>query len=84
MIPLLAIYSFAVERKLSLSDPIKKLLPDYPNKDAAEKVTVKHLLVMTSSVVPIKFSFVLSFCCYDISESCSKRFAVRGAFWSTS
>jgi CubicO group peptidase (beta-lactamase class C family) len=46
----LAIYQLAAAGKLSLSDPIKKFLPDYPNKEAAEKVTVKHLLEMTSGI----------------------------------
>ncbi|HEX7180348.1 MAG TPA: serine hydrolase domain-containing protein [Thermoanaerobaculia bacterium] len=30
--------------KLALNDPIGKHLPDYPNKDVASKVTVRHLL----------------------------------------
>jgi CubicO group peptidase (beta-lactamase class C family) len=33
--------------KLSLDDPIGKYLPDYPNKDVATKVTVRHLLTHT-------------------------------------
>jgi D-alanyl-D-alanine carboxypeptidase len=33
--------------KLSLDDPIGKILPDYPNKDVAAKVTVRHLLTHT-------------------------------------
>jgi D-alanyl-D-alanine carboxypeptidase len=33
--------------KLSLDDPIGKILPDYPNKDVASKVTVRHLLTHT-------------------------------------
>ena len=36
--------------RLSLGDPIGKFLPDYPNRDAAAKVTVRHLLDMTSGV----------------------------------
>jgi CubicO group peptidase (beta-lactamase class C family) len=35
---------------LRLEDPIIKYLPDYPNKEAAEKVTVRHLLDMTSGI----------------------------------
>lgn len=46
----LAIHQLAAEGKLSLADPIKTFLPDYPNKEAAEKVTVKHLLDMTSGI----------------------------------
>jgi len=33
--------------KLALDDPIGKILPDYPNKDIASKVTVRHLLTHT-------------------------------------
>jgi CubicO group peptidase (beta-lactamase class C family) len=35
---------------LRLEDPIGKYLPDYPNKEAAEKVTIRHLLDMTSGI----------------------------------
>jgi CubicO group peptidase (beta-lactamase class C family) len=34
-------------RKLRLEDPIGKHLPDYPNKEVAAKVTVRHLLTHT-------------------------------------
>src|SRR4051794_886658 len=33
--------------KLALDEPIGKYLPDYPNKDVATKVTVRHLLTHT-------------------------------------
>jgi D-alanyl-D-alanine carboxypeptidase len=33
--------------KLALSDPIRKHLPDYPNRELASKVTVRHLLTHT-------------------------------------
>jgi CubicO group peptidase (beta-lactamase class C family) len=33
--------------KLALDDPIGRHLPDYPNKDVASKVTVRHLLTHT-------------------------------------
>lgn len=36
--------------RLSLDDPIGKFLPDYPNRDAAARVTVRHLLDMTSGI----------------------------------
>jgi CubicO group peptidase (beta-lactamase class C family) len=36
--------------KLRFEDPIGKYLPDYPNKEAAEKVTIRHLLDMTSGI----------------------------------
>jgi D-alanyl-D-alanine carboxypeptidase len=46
----LAIRQLAEKGKLSLSDPIRKFLPDYPNKEAATKVTIQHLLAMTSGI----------------------------------
>ena len=45
-----AIHQLVARGKISLDDPIKKHIPDYPNKEAAEKVTVKHLLDMTSGI----------------------------------
>ena len=40
-----------VERgKLSFTDTVGKVLPDYPNKSVAEKVTVHHLLTHTSGM----------------------------------
>jgi CubicO group peptidase (beta-lactamase class C family) len=45
-----AIYQLEKQGKLSLSDPIKKFLPDYPNVTAAEKVTIQHLLDMSSGI----------------------------------
>jgi len=45
-----AIHQLARQGKLSLDDPIKKFLPDYPNAQAAEKVTVRQLLNMTSGI----------------------------------
>jgi hypothetical protein len=46
----IAIHQLAGQRKLSLEDKIGKLLPEYPNKDAAAKVTIRHLLSMTSGI----------------------------------
>ena len=46
----LAIRKLAAENKLSLDDTIGKFLPDYPNKDAAARVTVRHLLEMSSGI----------------------------------
>ncbi len=45
-----AVHQLARQGKLSLDDPIKKFLPDYPNVQAAEKVTVRQLLNMTSGI----------------------------------
>jgi len=40
-----------VERgKLSFTDTVGKVLPDYPNKNVADKVTVHHLLTHTSGM----------------------------------
>jgi CubicO group peptidase (beta-lactamase class C family) len=36
--------------KIKPDDPIGKFLPDYPNKDAAARVTISHLLTMTSGI----------------------------------
>lgn len=47
---MLAIGILADEGKLSLDDKLGKFLPDYPNKDAREKITVTHLLTMSSGV----------------------------------
>ena len=38
------------EGKVGLDDPVGKFLPDYPNKDAAARVTVRHLLEMSGGV----------------------------------
>lgn len=36
--------------KLTMDDRLGKILPDYPNKQAAEKVTIAHLLNMQSGI----------------------------------
>jgi len=36
--------------KVSLNDPVIKFLPDYPNSEAARKVTVRHLLAHSSGI----------------------------------
>ena len=36
--------------QLKLDDPIARYLPDYPNQDAAKKITVRQLLNMTSGI----------------------------------
>jgi D-alanyl-D-alanine carboxypeptidase len=46
----LAIGMLADEGKLALNDTIGKHLPDYPNKEAAGKVTISQLLAMTSGI----------------------------------
>ncbi len=40
-----------VERgKLSFDDPLAKFLPEFPSKEAAEKIKIKHLLTHTSGL----------------------------------
>lgn len=46
----IAIEQLEAKGKLRLEDPISKYLPDYPNKEAAEKITISHLLDMTSGI----------------------------------
>jgi CubicO group peptidase (beta-lactamase class C family) len=45
-----AIGQLAQQGKLALDDTIAKHLPDYPNADAAQKVTIRHLLDMSSGI----------------------------------
>lgn len=46
----IAINLLVQQGKIALSDPIGKYLPDYPNKEAATKVTVEHLLKMQGGI----------------------------------
>ena len=50
MFTAVAIAQLAEGGKLSFSDTVAKLLPDYPNRAVAEKVTVHHLLTHTSGM----------------------------------
>ena len=45
-----AIAQLAESGKLTLDDPIIKLLPDYPNRQAAEKITIRQLLDHKSGI----------------------------------
>jgi CubicO group peptidase (beta-lactamase class C family) len=45
-----AIAQLAERGKLSFNDPIGKFFPDFPNKRAAEKITIHHLLTHTSGL----------------------------------
>jgi D-alanyl-D-alanine carboxypeptidase len=47
MFTAVATLQLAEAGKLKLDDPIGKHLPDYPNKEVAAKVTVRHLLTHT-------------------------------------
>jgi CubicO group peptidase (beta-lactamase class C family) len=44
------IYQLVSQGKLSLDDTLGKVLPDYPNADAREKVTIRQLLNMRSGI----------------------------------
>ena len=46
----IAIFQLIEQGKLSLDDRLGKHLPDYPNKEAAAKVMIKHLLDMQSGI----------------------------------
>jgi len=46
----IAIEQLEGKGKLRLDDPVSKYLTDYPNKEAAENVTIRHLLDMTSGI----------------------------------
>jgi CubicO group peptidase (beta-lactamase class C family) len=50
MFTAVAIAQLAERGRLSFSDPVGKHLPDYPSKQAAEKVTIHHLLTHTSGM----------------------------------
>lgn len=50
MFTAVAVAQLAERGKLSYDDTVAKLLPDYPNKDVAQKVTVHHLLTHTSGI----------------------------------
>src|SRR4030095_7346844 len=50
MFTAVAIAQLVEQGKLSFTDTVGKLLPDYPNKVVAEKVTVHHLLTHTSGM----------------------------------
>lgn len=46
----IAITQLAQQGKLDFKDPVIKHLPDYPNKEVAEKVTIHQLLTHTSGM----------------------------------
>ena len=46
----MAIAQLAEKGKLSFDDKVGKHLPDYPNREVAEKVTIHHLLTHTSGL----------------------------------
>jgi CubicO group peptidase (beta-lactamase class C family) len=50
MFTAVAVCQLAEAAKLSFADPIIKYLPDYPNRAAARKITIHHLLTHTSGM----------------------------------
>jgi D-alanyl-D-alanine carboxypeptidase len=50
MFTAVAIAQLAQAKRLSFDDLISKHLPDYPNKEVADKVTIHHLLTHTSGM----------------------------------
>lgn len=50
MFTAVAIAQLAQAGRLSFTDTVGKHLPDYPNKEVAEKVTIHHLLTHTSGL----------------------------------
>jgi CubicO group peptidase (beta-lactamase class C family) len=46
----IAIFQLVEQDKLSLTDTVGKLLPDYPNRQVATKVTIHHLLSHSSGM----------------------------------
>lgn len=55
IITAVAVLQLVEAGKLSLDTPLGQYLPDYPNKDAASKVTLRHLLTHRSGVGEIGF-----------------------------
>ncbi|MFL6331876.1 MAG: serine hydrolase domain-containing protein [Pyrinomonadaceae bacterium] len=50
MITAVAVAQLVEQGKLSFDDTVGKVLPDYPNKEVAEKVKIHHLLTHTSGL----------------------------------
>ncbi len=50
MFTAVAIAQLVEKGKISFDDPLSKFLPDFPNKEAAEKIKINHLLTHTSGL----------------------------------
>lgn len=53
MFTAVAVLQLVAAGRLSLDDTVEKVLPDYPNRDVARKVTVRHLLAHTSGLAEV-------------------------------
>ncbi|HLK60871.1 MAG TPA: serine hydrolase domain-containing protein, partial [Chthonomonadaceae bacterium] len=51
MFTAVAVAQLVEQGKLAYSDTVGKVLPDYPNKEVAQKVTLHHLLSHTSGLI---------------------------------
>jgi len=51
MFTAVAVAQLVEQDKLAYDDPVGKLLPDYPNKEVAQRVTLRHLLSHTSGMI---------------------------------
>lgn len=50
MFTAVAITQLVEQGKLSFDDPLSKFLPDFPTREAAQKIKIKHLLTHTSGL----------------------------------
>jgi uncharacterized protein (TIGR03067 family) len=50
MFTAVAVAQLVEKGKLSFDDPLSKFLPEFPSKEAAEKIRIKHLLTHTSGL----------------------------------
>lgn len=50
MFTAVAIAQLVEKGKLSFEDPLSKFIPDFPDKESAEKIKIKHLLTHTAGL----------------------------------